>query len=76
MRAAHSYGYAGKVSRTLHGFEVGNLMNMQKAHYLKGAAGNWQSGFGILDVEGTHVSPQPVFINRGKFTVDKRIWEA
>jgi predicted phosphodiesterase len=72
---AQSNGYAGKVHREIHGFEVGNLMDMKKAHYLKGAAGNWQHGFGVLTVDGQHVSPQAVFISKGKFTVDGRTWE-
>ena len=72
---AQSNGYDGKVTRTVHGFEVGNLMDMKKAHYLKGAAGNWQHGFGVLTVDGQHVSPQAVFINKGRFTVDNNTWE-
>ena len=72
---AHSSGYGGRVTRTVHGFEVGNLMDMKQAHYLKGAAGNWQHGFGILTVNGQHVSPEPVFINNRRFTVDGHTWE-
>jgi predicted phosphodiesterase len=72
---AHSSGYDGRVTRTVHGFEVGNLMDMKQAHYLKGAAGNWQHGFGILTVNGQHVSPEPVFISNRRFTVDGHTWE-
>lgn len=67
---AHSEGYDGKVTRTVTGFEVGHMMNMQLAGYLKGAAGNWQSGFGLAYVDGKHVHVQRVPIESGKFTVD------
>lgn len=67
---SHSSGYDSRITKTVHGFEVGNLMNMKQAHYLKGAAGNWQHGFGILTVDGSHVSPEPILINKGRFTVD------
>lgn len=72
--SAHSFGYDNKVRKTVYGFEVGHLMNMKDAAYLKGAAGNWQQGFGILTVDGKHVKPEPVYINNGKFTVDGHVW--
>ncbi len=65
-----SFGFDNRVSKTLWGFEVGHLMDMNKAHYLKGAAGNWQQGFGVVHIDGGHVSAQPIHINAGKFTVD------
>lgn len=68
-------GYAQKVNRWLYGMEVGNLMDMKQAHYLKGAAGNWQTGFGLFTVDGTHVKPEIVPIHKGRFTVDKETWE-
>lgn len=67
---SHSYGYDNTIRKTVYGFEVGHLMNMKDAAYLKGAAGNWQMGFGILTVDGNHVKPEAVYINNGKFTVD------
>jgi predicted phosphodiesterase len=72
---SHSFGFDSKVTKTVHGFEVGNLMDMRKAHYLKGAAGNWQQGFGMLTVDGQYVKPEPIFISKGRFTVDGRTWE-
>ena len=74
--AAHAYGYDNTVKKTVYGFEVGHLMNMKDAAYLKGAAGNWQQGFGILTVDGQHVQPQPVVIQGGKFSVDGHVWRA
>jgi hypothetical protein len=59
----------GKVTRTLWGFEVGNLMDLKSAKYTKGIA-NWQQGFGILYVDGKHVQPVPVPIQQRSFVVE------
>lgn len=67
---SRSVGYDGKVTQTLTGMEVGNLMNMRKAAYLKGAAGNWQQGFGLIHTTGKHVNAQPIAINAGRFTAE------
>lgn len=68
-------GYGGKVQSLLTGMEVGNLMNMKLAEYLKSGTGNWQSGFGVLTVDGTHVKPEVVPISRGRFSFDGHTWE-
>jgi predicted phosphodiesterase len=72
-----TFGYGGekKNERIITGMEVGNLMNMKLAHYLKGGTGNWQQGFGLLTVDGKHVKAEIVPILRGKFTVDGHTWE-
>ena len=70
----HTMGYGGN-QRTLFSMEVGNLMNMSLAQYLKGATANWQSGFGLLTVDGKHVKPEVVPITGGRFSVDGRTWE-
>lgn len=62
-------GYDGNLN-TLWGVEVGNLMDMRQAGYLKGATANWQQGFAVLLVNGTHVSPVTVPITDGQFTFD------
>ena len=62
-------GYDGN-QNTLWGVEVGNLMDMKQAGYLKGATANWQQGFAILHVNGDHVTPITVPVNDGRFTVD------
>lgn len=74
---SYTFGYGGdkKNERIVTGMEVGNLMNMKLASYLKGGTGNWQQGFGLLTVEGHHVKPETVPITRGRFTVDGRTWE-
>jgi len=72
---SHTIGYAGDVKQVLTGMEVGHLMDQKQAHYLKGATGNWQMGFGILTVDGPHVKPELVPITKGRFTVDGHVWE-
>ncbi|ALH46814.1 RDF protein [Mycobacterium phage Pari] len=72
---SHSFGYGGSVRKTVTGMEVGHLMDMKKANYLKGGAGNWQMGFGMLTVDGKHVKAEIVPILGGKFIVDGRVWE-
>lgn len=67
---SYSTGYGGTVSQTLTGMEVGNLMDMKAAGYLKGAAGNWQQGFGLVHVDGKHVQATPIRISGRKFVVD------
>src|SRR5699024_683130 len=73
--SSHTLGFGGDVKTILTGFEVGNLMNQKLAHYLKGATGNWQQGFGLLTIENKHVKAEAVPIHQGRFTVDGHIWE-
>lgn len=73
--SSHTLGYGGKTAQVLTGMEVGNLMNMSMATYLKGGTANWQQGFGMLTIDGTSVKPETVPIVKGKFTVDGRTWE-
>ncbi|OHT98288.1 hypothetical protein BKG71_19415 [Mycobacteroides chelonae] len=68
-------GYNGKPTSQLTGMEVGNLMNMALAGYLRGGAANWQQGFGLLTVDGQHVKPEIVEIKKGRFSVDGHVWE-
>jgi len=58
----------GKTTRTLYGFEVGNLMDMGKAKYAK--THNWQQGFGLLYVDGNKVYPQPIPIVGKSFVIE------
>ncbi|MEO6086935.1 MAG: metallophosphoesterase [Umezawaea sp.] len=73
-KGSHSVGYDGKILQTLTGVEVGNLMNMKAAGYLKGGAANWQQGIGIVHVDGAHVHAEAVSINGRKFTVDGKVY--
>lgn len=70
----HTFGYDGN-QRVLWSLEVGNLMNMRLAQYLKGATANWQSGFALLTVDGSHVKPELVPVVGGRFSVDGNVWE-
>jgi len=55
-----SKGFNGRLESRF-ALEVGHLMDMNKAHYLRprGAA-NWQLGFGMLEVTGKHVTPYAI----------------
>lgn len=66
----HSEGYGGKISRQLTGVEVGNLMDMRRAQYLKGGTANWQQAFGLIKVDGRHVQADVVMVHNGRFTVE------
>ena len=70
----HTRGY-GSNQKPLWSMEVGNLMNMKLAHYLKGATANWQTGFGMITVDGKYVKPELVPIMSGRFSVDGWMWE-
>lgn len=61
---AESSGYEGR-GETVWGFEVGHLMDVRKAAYLKHGYGNWQSGIGVFEVDGNLVRPIPVPITPG-----------
>lgn len=58
----------GRTTRTLYGFEVGNLMDMGKAKYAR--THNWQAGFGLLYVDGNRVYPQPIPIVGKSFVIE------
>ena len=64
--------WRNKTTRTLYGFEVGNLMDMRQAKYAK--THNWQQGFGILYVDGKNVYPQPVPIEKKSFMVEGTVY--
>ena len=62
-------------TRTIYGFETGNLMDWNKAKYIKGGLFNWQKGFGLLYVDGTTVTPMAIPIQKdGSFIVDGYKW--
>lgn len=66
-----SYGFSGTVTRTVAGLEVGHLMDMSQASYLKGGHGNWQQAFGILYVTANTVTPVLVPVHAGgRFVVE------
>lgn len=68
----HTTSVNGRITRTLYGFEVGNLMDMRQAKYAK--THNWQQGFGILYVDGNNVYPQPIPIEKKSFMVEGKVY--
>lgn len=58
----------GQVTRTLWGFEVGNLMDMKQALYAR--THNWQRGFGLIYVNKDVVTPVPVPIVKRSFVIE------
>lgn len=63
-------GYAGREMHRPTGIEVGNLMDMRRAQYLKGGTANWQQGLVIFHVTGRSVEYDVVPIKNGAFRVD------
>lgn len=58
------------------GMEVGNLMDMRRAKYLKSGAANWCMGFGLLYVDGRDVSPVLVPVKQdGSFSVEGKVYK-
>jgi predicted phosphodiesterase len=65
----------GGKSKTVWGLEVGHLMNLKHARYIKAGLFTWQQGFGILYVNGKTVTPHLVPIINKSFTVDGKTWQ-
>lgn len=63
--------YNGRTTRTLFGVEVGHMMDLKKAGYLKTGGANWQAGFGIgyIDSKG-NMTPVTIPVIDGRFTVE------
>jgi hypothetical protein len=59
--APSTEGYNGR-TKTRVGLEVGHLMDVRKAHYLRGGHADWQVAFGILHQRGSRVQPELIFI--------------
>lgn len=70
----HTLGYGGS-QKVLWSMEVGNLMNMRLAQYLKGATANWQTGFALVTVDGSHVKPELIPVTGGRFSAYGNVWE-
>jgi hypothetical protein len=68
----------GIMGRTTYGFEVGCLMDLDKAAYLQPKAGsaNWQLAFGVLYVDSKgRCQPIPVYMDEaGSFVFEGRTW--
>lgn len=59
----------GKPNTLLFGMEVGHLMDIRKANYLKAGSSNWQTAIGLIDVDGKHVTPTliPLFGSKVRY---------
>jgi metallophosphoesterase superfamily enzyme len=63
-------GYGGKL-KTFYGFEVGHLMDVRKAGYLKNGPANWQRGFGLLYVGDFGATPHAIPVeDDGSFVIE------
>lgn len=59
----------------LFGIEVGHLMDMGKASYLKTGSANWMSGFVTLEIDGRDVYPQLHHVRPdGRFGAYGKVW--
>jgi hypothetical protein len=71
---SESTGYGGRL-QTVTGVEVGHLMNVAKAGYLKSGWANWMCGFSTISVAGKLVIPQLVpMAQDGSFVYEGRLW--
>jgi hypothetical protein len=72
----YTEAHSGKHVRTIYGMEVGCLMELKQASYLKSGGANWQLAFGIHFVDGKKVSPHIVFMRPdGSFVWEGREWK-
>lgn len=60
----------GRTTSRIFGVEVGNMMDMKKAKYLKFGGANWQQAFGILHINNGVVSPQVINVINNSFIVE------
>lgn len=69
---SESYGYNGRITHSLTGFEVGHFMDLRQADYLKkkGGTANWQQAFGILETLHGKTFVHPVMVNDGYFSFE------
>ncbi|MEU7863442.1 metallophosphoesterase [Nonomuraea sp. NPDC049141] len=73
-RSAESYGKEG-VLYTRVGVEVGHLMDVKRAGYLKSGGANWEKGFAVVDIDGSNVTAVPIPVARnGSFIVDGKTY--
>lgn len=63
-------GFNGSLNGKLFGIEVGHMMDLKKAGYLKSGGANWQAGFGILHIDGAKVTPVLVPVHGRSFVVE------
>lgn len=68
--------FNGIPARTLFGLEAGNFMNLADAGYMRGGYANWQSAFGVVDVDNLRVQPYVVLMSQtGSFSFEGESWD-
>lgn len=76
MGITHQHSsFNGLVVAPLWGVEVGHMMDMRKAGYLKGGYGNWQTAIGMLVVEDKITIPYTIPIIKGKLYWDGKVYK-
>lgn len=65
-KSSHTTSVNGKVTSVLHGVEVGHVMDLKKAHYMKGHSANWQQACGLVFADGRYTSAIDLPIINGK----------
>ena len=71
----YTQSYFGGNPKTVWGLEVGHLMNLKHAKYIRAGLFTWQQGFGILYVDGKTVVPSVIPIQKdGTFIVEGKVW--
>jgi hypothetical protein len=72
---SESTGYGGRL-QAVTGVEVGHLMDVSQASYLKVGWANWQAGWAYLTVYENMVTPQLIPVQQnGSFLFDGRLWQ-
>lgn len=66
----HTTGFSGKTTQRLVGLEVGHLMKVSDAGYLKTGHANWQQAFGILYIRNRKVTPSLVVFDGRSFVAE------
>lgn len=68
--------HSGKVTTDYIGLEVGHLMQLEGADYLKTGGANWRQGFGVLRIRGRRVYPELVLFHGRRFCVEGQVYQA
>lgn len=63
--SAHTTGLGGKTS-TLYGVEVGHMMDLKKAKYMRAGSANWQQACGYVSADGKQTAALHLPIINGK----------
>lgn len=63
--SAQTTGVNGKTT-TLYGVEVGHVMDLKKAHYMKALSANWQQACGLVEANGKATAALALPIIQGK----------